>query len=164
MKTDSKKAIRIPENPGKWFALAGLIVGILLLLAGSLIPDTAEDPQDDITVQYYTESLEKRIQELCTSIHGITEATVLLTLENSGEYVYAQNGDTGSSSGMTWDYVIVNQGEGEEAVMVTEIYPQVRGVAVVCTGGDSAAVQQIVTELLSASLGISSNRIRVAGK
>ncbi|MBQ8400343.1 MAG: stage III sporulation protein AG, partial [Clostridia bacterium] len=113
---------------------------------------------------YYTEMLEERITSLCTSVSGVQEATVLLTLESGSEYVYAQNTTTGSDTSGAWDYVIIQQGEGEEAVMVTEIYPKVRGVAVVCTGGDSAIVRQTITELLSASLGISTNRIRVAGR
>lgn len=148
----------------RWIAIPGLVLGILLLVWSSIFPQKETGSEAEYTIQYYTDILETRITELCTSISGIEEATVLLTLESGSEYVYAQNiSSTGSDTG-AWDYVIIRQGEGEEAVMVTEIYPKIRGVAVVCTGGESAAVQQTITDLLSASLGISSNRIRVAGR
>ncbi|MBR4959927.1 MAG: hypothetical protein IKY52_03420 [Clostridia bacterium] len=97
---------------------------------------------------------------MCTSVAGIREAEVLLTLENNREYVYAQDS---TSAGDTLEYVILSGKEKEETVLLTEICPRVRGVAVVCTGGDTPAVRQTIVSLLSASLGISSNRIHVAG-
>jgi len=147
-----------------WLALPGMLLGILLLVWSNLTPQNHTASATEYSVQYYTEILEQRIADLCTSVNGIQEATVLLTLDSGSEYVYAQNTTAAPNNTGAWDYVIIHQDEGEEAVMVTEIYPKVRGVAVVCTGGDSAAVRQTITELLSASLGISSNRIRVAGR
>ena len=52
---------------------------------------------------------------------------------------------------------------GDKTVLINEIYPQIRGVAIVCTNGDNVQIQKKVTELISASLGISSGRITVAG-
>ncbi len=155
----------IRKRPQTWVALVGLVLGILFLVMGTVLPaqKSKETSGEVYTVQYYTEALETRIAALCTSVSGIQEATVLLTLENGSEYVYARNGDNQSSGDASWDYMILAGGEGEEAVLMTEIYPKVRGVAVVCTGGDSPTVQQTVTELLSASLGIASHRIKVAG-
>ncbi len=146
-----------------WITLPGLLLGVFLLVWSNFLPPKQTSSDTEYSVQYYTEILEQRITALCTSVSGIQEAAVLLTLESGSEYVYAQNTTTSGSTTGAWDYVIIRQGEGEEAVMVTEIYPKIRGVAVVCTGGDSAAVRQTITELLSAALGISSNRIRVAG-
>lgn len=164
--------MEIPKGPDQWkqllrkhwITLPGLLIGVLLLLWSNLIPQEKPASASEYTIQYYTEILEQRITALCTSINGIQEAAVLLTLESGSEYVYAQNTSSSGQDTGAWDYVIIQQGDGEAAVMVTEIFPKVRGVAVVCTGGDSAAVQQTITELLSASLGISSNRIRVAGR
>jgi stage III sporulation protein AG len=61
------------------------------------------------------------------------------------------------------EYVIVNGGDGEEPVLISELYPRVRGVAVVCTGGKNAEVKNRVTELIAAALGISVNKIAVSG-
>ena len=146
--------------PRKTITILGMGIGILLLIIGAVNTGESKTDKTEYTIRYYTEELEERIRELCTSINGVSEATVLLTLENGTEYVYAQNKE---SDGRAWDYVIVSSKEGEEAVLVTEIFPQIRGVAVVCTGGNTALVQQTIVNLLSASLGVPSTRIHVAG-
>lgn len=156
-KTNKKSLLKLSP---KWIPVAGLVCGLFLLICGnSLFPENKAEEEPEM-IQYYTEFLEKRIEKLCTSVEGVREAEVLLTLENNREYVYAVNG---ASDGQALEYVIINRGEGEEAVLLTEICPQVRGVAVVCTGGHLPAVKQTIIKLLSASLGISSNRIHVAG-
>jgi len=88
-------------------------------------------------------------------VDGITEATVFLTLDCSTEYVYSED----SAS----DFLILSGSDGEQAVMLYEISPRVRGVAVVCTGGDLPRIRETVTELLAAALDLPANRIKVAG-
>lgn len=159
-----------PDKPlkkllqNRWVAVVGLLIGTALLIASNFLPQKSDTDPETYTIQYYTEILEQRITNLCNNIHGVQDATVLLTLECSSEYVYAQNATENGQGSGAWDYVIIQQGSGEETILVTEIYPKIRGVAVVCTGGDTAEIQSTITELLSASLGISSHRIRVAGK
>lgn len=132
------------------------IIGILLIIFGSMAGNSKNDVQVEATdVSFYTAYLEGRVAELCKSVDGITEATVFLTLDCSGEYVYSKD----SSS----DYIILSGSDGEEAVRLCEIYPRVRGVAVVCTGGELPRIREIVTELLSASLDLPSSKIKVAG-
>lgn len=159
--TDNKKT--------KLLIVGGIAAGILLMTVGSLFNANISEPSDSntsFTAVSYTESLENRIEELCTSLAGITEAKVLLTLDNSTENVYAGNTTVQNSNsvhGQTFDYVFISCSGGEEPVLLTEIYPKIRGVAVVCTNGNDITVQVTITKLLSASLGISSNRIQVAG-
>ena len=158
--SDKKENKWYQKYAHKWIPLAGLVCGILLLLMGNMNLSGNKREEEANMVRYYTEALERRIESLCTSVAGIQEAEVLLTLENDREYVYAQNSTT---EGSTLEYVILSRSNEEEAVLLTEICPRVRGVAVVCTGGDSSAVKQTIVSLLSASLGISSHRIHVAG-
>lgn len=117
--------------------------------------DKSPDPPQYTDVSFYTSYLEERIRELCRSVDGIEEAVVFLTLECSSEYVYSE--DRAS------DFLILSGNEGEQALMLYEIYPRIRGVAVVCTGGDLPRVRETVTELLSAALALPSNKIKVAG-
>ena len=95
---------------------------------------------------------------MCRQIHGIGEVHVLVTLEGGCEYVYAENMAGGSHS-----YLLTSDGEGETPVFVQQIYPRIRGVAVVCTKGDDSAVRLAVTQLLSAAFDIPTSRIYVAG-
>ncbi len=151
------------KGKGKWLPILGGGLGVLLLLSGSLF--TGAEPKRTDTyyeVGFYTDTLEKKIETLCTTIHGITEAEVLLTLDCGTEYVYAK--DTAQSDGSyTADYVLLGSGGEAGSVLLLEIYPKIRGIAVVCTGGDEITVRREVTELLSAALGVSSNRIKVTG-
>lgn len=133
------------------------LCGVLLIVFSGKIGKTSADTetQEYTDVSFYTSYLEKRISELCKSVEGITEATVFLTLDCSSEYVYSED----SAS----DFLILSGSDGEQAVMLYEIYPRVRGVAVVCTGGDLPRIRETVTDLLSAALDLPSNKIKVAG-
>ena len=127
--------------------------------------ETSGEEEGVMTVSSYTEKLEERVRELCLVVDGVDDVEVLLTLESGSEYVYADNIKEEREDGKAWsytsDYLIVNNGNGTEAVLVTEIYPKIRGVAIVCNGGGSAALQKKLTELLSAALGIPSSRIKI---
>ncbi len=144
-----------------WIVLLALF-GILMLAFGSRNGASVEQKETSNagyeSVRFYTEELEERIAALCRQVHGVTEAHVLLTLDGASEYIYAENASTAAK-----EYVIIEQAEGGTPVLIQEIYPKIRGVAVVCSHGDDSEIQRTVTELLSAALGIGASRIRVAG-
>lgn len=131
-------------------AAAGLA---LMIFGGLFTGKDAPESSGYTDVGFYTEYLEDRIRRLCTSVDGVDEAEVFLTIDCSSEYIYTEGGD----------YLILSGDSGEEAVMLCEIYPRVRGVAVVCTDGDSASVRSTLTSLLSAALDLPSNKIMIAG-
>ena len=143
--------------------IGAALLGLVLLVCGGVTggeKKSAEESETDsyFSVRFYTEDLEERIEELCRQIHGIGEVHVLVTLEGGCEYVYAENITGGSHS-----YLLTSDGEGESPVFVQQIYPRIRGVAVVCTKGSDSAVQLAVTQLLSAAFDIPTSRIYVAG-
>lgn len=146
------------RNGSKRKILLAAAFGVLLIAAGGFL-GMAEKRKTEkpayTDVSFYTDYLEERITALCRSISGVTEAEVFLTLDCSSEYVYQEDGAS--------DFLILSDASGEQAVMLCEIYPKVRGIAVVCTGGDLPRIRETVTELLSAALGLPSSRIRVAG-
>lgn len=142
-------------------------LGLILLLFPTDKKETAEGiTSTSVEVTSYTEKLETRVRDICLAVEGVDKVSVLLTLESGSEYVYADNikeeKHKEGSSGYTSDYLLVDSGDGEAPVLVREIYPRIRGVAVVCTGGDDAVMQKKLTELLSAALGLSANRIKIS--
>ncbi len=158
------------RSKGKWLPIVGAVGGILLILLGTVFSSDAKRSQTDAeayySVGFYTEAMEKKIEALCTSIGGITEAEVLLTLDCSTEYVYAQNirqSGAGETMNYNAEYLIVNRNDENSTALVMEIYPKIRGIAIVCTDGDNVTVKQKIIDLLSAALGISSHRIKVEG-
>lgn len=148
----------------KYIPMAAVaLLGIALLIGGRVVgkeSDTGQTVDADayFSVRFYTEDLEERIEELCRQVHGIGEVHVLVTLEGGCEYVYAENITGGSHS-----YLLTADGEGESPVFVQQIYPRIRGIAVVCSKGEDSAVRLAVTQLLSAAFDIPSSRIYVAG-
>ena len=143
--------------------IGAALLGLMLLIGGGITgggkkSDGIDDADSYFSVRFYTEDLEERIEELCRQIHGIGEVHVLVTLEGGCEYVYAENMAGGSHS-----YLLTSDGEGESPVFVQQIYPRIRGVAVVCTKGNDSTVRLVVTQLLSAAFDIPSSRIYVAG-
>lgn len=139
------------------------ILGFLLLIFGGNMRNqtnlpTADDTESYFSVRFYTQDLEDRIEALCRQVHGIGEVHVLVTLEGGSEYVYAEN-----YSGTSQSFLLTAKDGTEAPILVQEIYPQIRGIAVVCSRGDDTNVRLTITELLSAAFGISSSRIFVAG-
>lgn len=145
------------------------VLGVVLIMSEKIFNLSGKSGKDDTqnySVSYYTENLEERVKKLCAAVKGVDDVCVLLTLDTSSEFVYAKNEDTeiGSSfDSYTGEYVIISSGDEDKTVLVNEIFPKIRGVAVVCTGGERAEVQKTLTDLLSAALGVSSNKIKVAG-
>ncbi len=143
-----------------------LTVGVLFLL----VPNDGTKKNEDtsrtlVEVSTYTEKLESRLCELCSHMSGVGEVRVFVTLECGSETVYAENRSESYDSTLssyTSDYLIIDKGDGTSPVSVKEIYPQIRGVAVVCDGGDIPRVKTKLISLLSASLGIPTSKISVS--
>ncbi|MBR2848387.1 MAG: hypothetical protein IKB87_02910 [Clostridia bacterium] len=138
------------------------VAGMMLIISGNHTGNTkpieSTEVKSNESIYFYTEELEKRIATLCKEIKGVSEAHVLITLDGGSEFVYAED-----IAGAAREYVIIEGKEEGGPILIQEIYPEIRGVAVVCTRGNDSEMQRIITELLSAALGISSSRIRVAG-
>lgn len=143
------------------------IVGILLLTLSEIIPENENEEklqENNVkteSITEYEQNLEKRLEELLISVDGAGKVKVMLTLDCGDESVYAtENKSTDNSDEKT--YVLI-ENDGENGGLLLKVsQPQVRGVAVVCEGADSAKVKQEITGTLTAVLGISTNRVNIA--
>lgn len=162
-----------------FIVLAG-IIGVLILVASEFIPEGEKAKEDEKEIQVseynienhyeYAEMLEKKLTDLISSIEGTGATKVMLTLESSSEAVYAQNDKTDMESNdensekisKENDYVLIKTDSSkEEALLLKIIQPEVKGVAVVCEGGDSIYVQQKIIETISAVFDINASKIKV---
>ena len=124
------------------FAGAALVLLIALggLFGGSGGRDeTGVFSQAELTE--YEHGLEKRLEEILSGIDGVGEAKVMVTLDTSERTEYGKNAD----------------------MLISVTAPKVRGVIVVCDGGDSVAVKEKVMSAVSGVFGINSLHISVAG-
>lgn len=154
------------EKKSLWLALAALLIGVVLILFGgsdasravSASLDSSVDPQSG----EYEQRLEARVKELLERVSGVSDVTVMVTLDSLSEQVYAQNyrsSESDSSTDIDLEYV-----NGQNGLVPTkELSPSVRGIAVVCRGGDDAEVALKLTRLLSSLFGIPSSSVSVTG-
>lgn len=161
------------------------IIGILLIFASGFFKNSggsntssSSATQTAISVEEYTKRLEANLTNIVNGIDGVGTAQVLVTLEKSTQYVYAteekrstQTTQDKSTSTTTKNqennndettYILVKDANGgQKALAVTEVQPVVKGVVVVCEGGNNPTVQQNVIDAITTALNISSARVCV---
>lgn len=120
------------------------IAGIVLIFLSSLWDggengNASENMQTSVGAEEYGDNLEKELTNIVSKIRGVGKCEILLTMENSVEYVYLSNGDTKTKS----------------------IEPTVRGVAVVCDGGDDPVTRERILDAVTKALNIPSSRVSV---
>lgn len=155
------------------------IIGMVLIALSSFITDgnesKATDGQTVIDIEEYKEELEEAVADIVKSVTGDKKATVVITLENTVKYSYADSSETDSSNSSgekseqssekkSQSYVTVRTSDGgEEALLVTEFMPQVRGVAIICKGGDNEILAEKIKNAVKAALQITSQRVYITG-
>ena len=90
-----------------------------------------------VDTQAFGERLREQLLAIVAHIDGVGEAEIFLTIDNGGENVYLTNSDTKLKS----------------------IEPTVRGVVIVCDGGDDPLVVSRVLSAVTRSLSISSDKV-----
>ena len=153
------------------------IIGILLLMLSELVPDTKKKTvqADSKNTGSYETTLEEKLTNIIGNISGAGKCKVMVTLENGIESVYASeekisdDSDTGSNSNTEKKYssekkyIVIKASSGsEEALVVKEIQPKIRGVIVVCQGGEDPVVQQKIVEAVTSALDVSSSNVSIA--
>lgn len=175
---------RLAENESyrKIIIGAGLVGIALIFLSGYLTSGGKSEPQSassgvTYTAEEYETRLESQLEGLLMKIRGVGSATVMVTLEQTKQAVYAKEEKTSGqttedkSEGTTRNetdssnetgYILVRDADGSErALPVTEIQPVIKGVVVVCDGGDNPTVQQSVIDAVTTALNITSVRVCV---
>ena len=163
MQTQSRKKQGLLQGKSKkqlLILLAGLVLGILLLLVGNgAFEKKSETPQKETAraeQENYRTDLEKRVEALCEAVKGVSAAKAMVSLSSGYTTVYESDANGSPAT--------VGSGNTEAALPQTVRPPSVIGVGVVCKGGDDPQIQQQLTELLSTALGIPSNRVCIVGK
>ncbi len=156
------------------------VAGMLLILISSFFSGGKKQKEEvkineTISAEDYRIELEESVCEIVKSITGSSNVKVIITLESGIKYAYADinekvsNDKTegeaisiGSETKQTYITVKTADG-GEEALLVTTEMPEVRGVAIVCEGGDDGIISEKIENAVTAALNITSKRVYVAG-
>lgn len=170
------KKIPAVKKPGLLMILG--IGGIILIFLSTLLPNASKKQTAvtrEITAEEYRESVSKSVRDIVTGITGDKKPTVVITLDSGVRYDYAdlKESDTSASRAAQSEenrkatkqsYITVRTSDGGEMpLVVTEIMPQIRGVAIVCELGDSPAIAEKIQNAVTAALDITSQRVYVSG-
>ena len=155
----------------KWLILVGT-VGLVLLMIGIAGEKKTALPENDesaFRTAYVTE-LEGKICDLVKNLTGSSDCRVMITLRSGIEYVYATDASENNNNSPGGDSkeqsekkvtVVSDKQSGEKAVIVTEKYPQVAGVAIICAAPNASSVILSVKNAVATALGIEQGHVCV---
>lgn len=158
-------------------AVLGIVFGVVLLLFGGewvkvFMSDrdkNAASPAEAtggelqlLSMEDYRAAMEDRICDICSRVSGAGQIYAVVNLAGGYEYVYATDKKV-TTSGETYEYIMIGSGDEERVVYLTERVPEILGIGVVCHGGNDPKVRNEITALLSAAFGVGSHKIYVTG-
>lgn len=126
----------------------------------------------------YKKQLEENLKNIISEISGVGNVKVLVTLESSMQNVYAteqkknkeavedknlnERSKIQESNEVETKYITIKDSDGtEKALSLMQIQPSIKGVIVVCSGGDNIDVKNKVIEAVKTALNITSKRVFV---
>lgn len=114
----------------------------------------------------YLLQLEDKTEKLIKSLEGVSDCTVMITLERGYEYLYASDqtlertySDLEILLSVSSEKNYILDGNGQP-IVISESIPTVKGIAVVAKGISPDTRYKIIS-LLQAAYGLPSNRISV---
>lgn len=154
---------KLKNIKGLWLLGAVFFIGVALIVVSS-VDYTLGRPKEDtprtdiIDTSDYVDKLEAEVEALLERVDGAGVVSVLITLESDSENVYAYDSKNGSR-----EYLTTGSGSSESPVLLRRMTPRLRGIAVVCTGGNDPIVQQKLISLLCALFDLPSTKVFVSG-
>lgn len=150
-------------------------LGILLLCLSELLPNMHADKKESAQkanmqtdVDDFCTQTEKKLSELIAQVEGAGRVRVMLTIESSDEKIYAADEKTnaktdGDTEQKSYDsqYVLVDGDSGDTGILLKTNAPKIKGVIIVCDGGENPTVANQITNAVSAALGVGANRVSV---
>lgn len=133
------KGLLANDKAKKALLAIGAVIILLFFAAelSSMLGGSAAQAESS-NIPELEERLEKRLSEILAQVDGVGKLGVMVTLDSSEETLI-----------------------GERSTVTGVSAPLVRGVIIVCDGGDSVVVRQKLVSAVSGALGISSARVSV---
>jgi len=126
---------KIKENKKLAVYILIALIGIVFVLISGGVSATEADAS--LGSEEYRAMLEEKVAKLCSSVEGVGKCKVFITFKRGEQNTYK-----GSN-------------------LVESRPPEVLGVTVVCSGGDSERVKGELSDMLSALFDIGYNRIAI---
>lgn len=138
------------------------ILGMLLILFSGTPAEKTKKASESKTEEMI--EWEEKLQKLLSSVEGAGRVRVMITYETSDEEVFAYNKDESfreNEEKFSSDYILVENNGSETGLKLKTVYPEVKGVAVVCDGADDPVTKEQIISVISALFDISTKNISV---
>ena len=164
------------ENILKITVIAGL-AGIVLIFCSDFFggrekEDTFAEVSESetYTVEEYRQGLCDELGNMLASIEGVGRTKIMLTIDGTVRNIYATDNDiqqretsSDKQSNEKQSCIVIRQNDSsEKALTIGQLMPKIKGVLVVCEGGDKEDVCIKVTEAVSAALDVTKSHICVS--
>ncbi|MCD8077747.1 MAG: stage III sporulation protein AG [Lachnospiraceae bacterium] len=157
------------------------VCGILFLLfswpeSGTSTKNSEEETESATaasSVDIYTEALETRLEKILSSMEGVGEVSVMITLESSSEQILqvdeeeeeavsaeADADSSRSESSSRRSSSTFTDGD-DSPYVVKEVMPTIEGVVVTAEGASSATVCREIMEAVQALFDVEAHKIKV---
>lgn len=158
-----------------------LIFLILFIVTTTFFNDSKEEEEEVEllitnvdTITEYKQTLEQDILNMLSSMQGVGSVNVMITLENGVENIYVTEESFSTDVSKDNNIISNERRNAETSTLIVEdtngrrqallkmtVEPKVRGVFVVCDGGDNILIVSRITDAIKALLNISSTKIYV---
>ena len=154
-------------DKGRKLIIAGALAVMLLLLLSTVSCGGKRESSSvrSENAEQIEAKLEERLCDLISEIEGVSDIRVMVTLDMTSGAVYEKNEsysrsgtESGNLSENTATEVVL---AGSEPLQVSTIQPKVRGVAIVCGGGDDPIIREKVANTAAKALNIGISRVYV---
>ena len=155
------------------------ITGIVLIMLSEFIPasngnDEETPVSNDVVTEdtyAYKKQVESELYKIISQRKGVGELDVMVTIEGTTEYVYAEELNTDNdkdgekTSEQYQNKIVMNEIDGnKEALVKKVIKPQISGVIIVCQGGGDLSLKERLITAAATALNLPSSRICVECK
>ena len=146
-----------------------LIVGVLLIFGGSIdLKSSPEGSAELVSTNDYKSSLESQLEKMLSSVSGVGDVKVMITLKGENSKTIAYNESQSASSDkdssredISKDAVLIKEGTTSTPYTLNENYPDVAGVLVVAAGADDSLTKSYIISAIKSTLNVSANNITV---
>lgn len=163
IKDEIVKRLKLSKRQVTYIAIAAMAL-IFLIVLNSFESTQPSSEGSDKSIpsadDSYEKSLTAQLEKVISKIDGVGEVSIMLTMEGTSSYVYVQDVEKADFESKSETVILGNK----EALIKSIENPKVKGVLIVCDGGDSPGVRERVINAVSTVLNISSNRVYVTKK
>ena len=139
------------------FLLTALVIAIFLSGQNVSLPFSTNDSNKS---ENYVSTLETSLQNILSDVEGAGKINVFITVDGSEEQVVLKNVETKTENGAKTTIESIVLVGGKPYVTKVE-NPKIIGVAIVCEGADDLSVRLNITEIVTTTLSVNSESVRI---